>query len=171
MNFSWNSQPCLNTYFPNYLLHHIQKYLPILEGQKFSFETWLLVDRFEDLMFQKFVSREDLALSTLWNGRDLIVERQRGNSSLIWHGRLRNTSNLNFSASQWDEIIYVVAIKKFPTCIFTSYFFDFAIIWSNIQQSSKTIHVCKAFILDESCWFLVVIFGIIIKLLIEFKNS
>ena len=29
----------------------------------------------EDLMFQKFVSREDLALSTLWNGRDLIVER------------------------------------------------------------------------------------------------
>ena len=110
----------------------------------------------------------------LWFMPSLVVRSpwlKGGNSSLIWHGRLRNTSNLNFSASQWDEIIYVVAIKNFPTCIFTSNFFDFAIIWSNIQQSSKTIHVCKAFILDESCWFLVVIFGIIIKLLIEFKNS
>ena len=140
MNFSWNSQPCLNTYFPNYLLHHIQKYLSILEGQKFSFETWLLVDRFEDLMFQKFVSREDLALSTLWNGRDLIVERQRGNSSLIWHGRLRNTSNLNFSASQWGKIIYVVAIKCFSTSVFTSYFFNFAIIWVDPTSINFQIH-------------------------------
>ena len=129
--YLWNSEVETNWISLIGWLHktsNIHTYLPILEGRKCSFESCLLVDRFEDLMFQKFVSREDLALSTLWNGKDLIVERQRGNSSLIWHGRLRNTSNLNFSASQWGEIIYVVAIKYFSTCVFTSYFLNFAII-------------------------------------------